>query len=44
MPRLFVALRPPAAVRDLLSDAMAGVPDARWQDDDQLHLTVRFLG
>lgn len=44
MPRLFVALRPPAPVRDLLLDAMDGVPGARWQDDEQLHLTLRFIG
>jgi len=42
--RLFVALRPPRAIRDLLTDAMDGVPHARWQDDDQLHLTLRFIG
>jgi hypothetical protein len=29
---------------DLLSDAMDGVPQARWQDDEQLHLTLRFIG
>jgi 2'-5' RNA ligase len=23
---------------------MVGVPGARWQDDDQLHLTLRFIG
>jgi 2'-5' RNA ligase len=23
---------------------MAGVPGARWQDDEQLHLTLRFIG
>lgn len=44
MHRLFVALRPPRAIRDALADAMEGVPGARWQDDDQLHLTVRFIG
>lgn len=44
MPRLFVALRPPAAIRRALAATMQGVPDARWQDDDQLHLTVRFIG
>lgn len=44
MHRLFVALRPPADVRDLLADTMDGVGAARWQDDDQLHLTVRFIG
>jgi 2'-5' RNA ligase len=42
--RLFVAIRPPAAVRAGLLALMGGVPGARWQDDDQLHLTLRFLG
>ena len=44
MMRLFVAVRPPAAVRDVLLDRMGGVAAARWQDDDQLHLTLRFIG
>ena len=44
MPRLFVALRPPPPVRALLLDAAGAVPGARWQDDDQLHLTLRFVG
>ncbi|MCA1199658.1 RNA 2',3'-cyclic phosphodiesterase [Sphingomonas sp. R647] len=44
MHRLFVALRPPAAIRDLLIDLMDGVDGARWQDDDQLHLTLRYIG
>jgi 2'-5' RNA ligase len=44
MHRLFVALRPPPSVRRLLLEAMGGVPGARWQDDDQLHLTLRFVG
>lgn len=44
MHRLFVALRPPPPIRALLLDAMGGVPGARWQDDDQLHLTLRFVG
>ena len=42
--RLFVALRPPRPVRDLLRSAMHGISAARWQDDDQLHLTLRFIG
>ena len=42
--RLFVALRPPAPIRAALLDLMEGVPGARWQDDDQLHLTLRFIG
>lgn len=44
MHRLFVAIRPPAPVRDRLIDLMDGVAGARWQDDDQLHLTLRFIG
>jgi len=44
MHRLFVALRPPPALRDALLAHMGGVPGARWQNDDQLHLTLRFLG
>lgn len=44
MHRLFVALRPPAAIREGLAAAMQGVPGVRWQDDDQLHLTVRYIG
>lgn len=44
MHRLFVALRPPAAIREELSAAMSGIAGARWQDDEQLHLTVRYIG
>ena len=44
MHRLFVAIRPPEPIRDLLIDAMDDSPDFRWQDEDQLHLTLRFVG
>lgn len=44
MHRLFVALRPPELLRDLLIDAMEGVEGARWQGEEQLHLTLRFVG
>ncbi|HKC04148.1 MAG TPA: RNA 2',3'-cyclic phosphodiesterase [Sphingomicrobium sp.] len=44
MHRLFVAIRPPSSARDLLIDAMDDSPDFRWQDDEQLHLTLRFIG
>jgi 2'-5' RNA ligase len=44
MHRLFVAIRPPEAVRARLLAAMGGVGGARWQSDDQLHLTLRFIG
>jgi len=42
--RLFVALRPPRPVRDILLAAMHGIAGARWQNDEQLHLTLRFIG
>jgi 2'-5' RNA ligase len=42
--RLFVAIRPPRHVRERLLATMGGVPGARWQTDDQLHLTLRFIG
>jgi 2'-5' RNA ligase len=44
MHRLFVAIRPPGPIRDLLIDAMDDSPDFRWQDEEQLHLTLRFIG
>ena len=44
MHRLFVALRPPDHVRDALIDTMEALEGARWQDDEQLHLTLRFVG
>jgi 2'-5' RNA ligase len=44
MHRLFVAIRPPEAIRDLLIDAMDDSPDFRWQNEEQLHLTLRFVG
>ncbi len=44
MIRLFVALRPPPAIRQSLLDIMEGVPAARWQDEELLHVTLRFIG
>ena len=31
-------------MRETLLALMGGVPGARWQDDDQLHLTLSFIG
>lgn len=42
--RLFAAIRPPAAVIDALLDLEGDIAGARWQDESQLHLTLRFFG
>lgn len=42
--RLFVAIRPDAAAIDAMLDMMDGVDNARWQDETQLHLTLRYIG
>jgi 2'-5' RNA ligase len=44
MHRLFVAIRPPETIRDLLIDAMDDSADFRWQEEEQLHITLRFIG
>ena len=44
MRRLFVAIRPPEAIRDLLIDAMDDSPALRWVECENLHLTLRFIG
>jgi 2'-5' RNA ligase len=44
MMRLFVALSLPEPVCAALEAVMEGVAGARWQTDEQLHLTLRFLG
>ena len=44
MHRLFVAIRPPEQIRDLLIDAMDDTADFRWQNEEQLHITLRFVG
>lgn len=44
MHRLFVAIRPPALIREKLLSIMGGIEGARWQNEGQLHLTLRFIG
>ena len=44
MHRLFVAIRPPQEVLDLLIDAMDDSPELGWVGEDNLHLTLRFIG
>jgi 2'-5' RNA ligase len=42
--RLFVALPIPDAVTHALTLLQGGVPGARWQTREQMHLTLRFIG
>jgi 2'-5' RNA ligase len=45
MHRLFVALRPSVTLRRHCLDAIAGGPPGwAWQREDQLHVTLRFIG
>lgn len=44
MPRLFVALDLPNGIKEALAPLMRGLGDVRWMNDDQLHLTLRFVG
>jgi 2'-5' RNA ligase len=44
MHRLFIGLRPPAIIRERLLALMGGIHGARWQDDAQLHITLRYIG
>jgi 2'-5' RNA ligase len=44
MIRLFVALELPETVKQRLVMLGGGIPGARWLDEGQLHLTLRFIG
>lgn len=44
MPRLFVAIAMPADVAEALDGLLRGLPEARWTDFDDLHLTLHFIG
>jgi len=44
MPRLFVALPVPEALREQLSGLAGGIPGARWVPPENYHLTLRFIG
>ncbi|MBF0206857.1 MAG: RNA 2',3'-cyclic phosphodiesterase, partial [Oligoflexia bacterium] len=44
MIRLFVAIDLPEAIKQELSMLKLGMPNARWVDTDQIHLTLRFIG
>ena len=42
--RLFVALSLPEQTRQRLAQISRGLPGARWVEEHNLHLTLRFLG
>jgi RNA 2',3'-cyclic 3'-phosphodiesterase len=44
MLRLFTAIEIPEALRTRLSFLQGGVPGAKWQPVENLHLTLRFIG
>jgi len=44
MIRLFVALELSSEIIEALGYARGGVEGARWQNDEQLHLTLAFIG
>src|SRR5215472_18249157 len=44
MSRLFVAIDVPEAVRASLGATKLPIETARWVPEDQLHLTLRFIG
>lgn len=44
MIRLFVALEPPHSVKERLMGLCHGLPDIRWTPEEQMHLSLRFIG
>lgn len=44
MIRLFVGLDLPESIRLRLAALAGGIPGARWQTPEQMHLTLRFIG
>jgi 2'-5' RNA ligase len=44
MPRLFTGLEVPAAVTEQLSGLRSGLPNARFVEPSDYHITLRFIG
>lgn len=42
--RLFVAIDLPENIRAYLAQMSFGLPGARWVEDEQIHLTLSFIG
>lgn len=44
MPRLFVALTLPELLAQQIALVQGGIPGARWEAAEKLHMTLRFIG
>ena len=44
MYRLFIAIPIPERIKKSILSLRANIPGARWMDDDQLHVTLKFIG
>jgi 2'-5' RNA ligase len=44
MPRIFIGLDLPDAIDDHLDLVGGGIPGARWEGRERLHVTLRFVG
>jgi RNA 2',3'-cyclic 3'-phosphodiesterase len=42
--RLFLAIDPPVEIRNLIYSICRGPESVKWVKEDQIHLTVRFIG
>jgi len=44
MPRLFTGIELPQTQRTMLSLAQSGLPNARWIEQEDMHITLRLMG
>jgi RNA 2',3'-cyclic 3'-phosphodiesterase len=44
MHRLFIGIDPPPEIKQQLLKLQGGISGARWQNDNQMHITLRFIG
>lgn len=44
MPRLFIAIDIPERIKDDILSLYRAIPGAKWVDENQLHITLKFIG
>jgi len=44
MSALFVAIKPPEFIAERLTFLQGGIPGARWEPAEKLHITLRYIG